>query len=197
MRRRSMKRIGLISKYSPKVSNVCDISTWALSQAAVDQCCTRRLARSPASVCTLARSAREIATSHGFHFLLAGASRKGILRTIAAAHHQRNQGVCASLKHLVAPRNTLPATLQPVYCNFSFKSGSGVALPQDRRLRRGISSSAPLSAAHHEARAVRGATICDNLRAQKHTNWVLSRPLPASQSRDSLIKSCQRPASTS
>jgi hypothetical protein len=33
-----MKRVGLISKYSPKVSNVYAIATWALSQAAVDEC---------------------------------------------------------------------------------------------------------------------------------------------------------------
>jgi hypothetical protein len=44
---------------------------------------------------------------------------------MATSHHQRNQGVFAALKHVVAPRNTLPAMLQPVYWNFSFKSARG------------------------------------------------------------------------
>jgi hypothetical protein len=50
-----MKRVGLFSKYSPKVSNVCAVGTWALSQVTVDEGYRTTLVRSPAFVCTLAR----------------------------------------------------------------------------------------------------------------------------------------------
>jgi hypothetical protein len=73
MRRRPMKRVGLISKYSPKESNVWDLHAGGLSEAAVDECCKQ-------------------ASSISCLRLYAGALRRGIERPHRFFSNWRVQG---------------------------------------------------------------------------------------------------------